>query len=109
MSMNQRSQGDAGNLRKPSQESVFPVQLEFKPSASRITRTGSLNAQLTNREGVVLELIGRGLDNKQIAEEMKITEGGVKSYVATIRVKTGARDRHQLKMFVGRLMEGVTQ
>ncbi len=48
---------------------------------------------LTPREVQVLTLVARGDKNKQIARHLCTTEGTVKSYVNSIMLKLGARDR----------------
>jgi DNA-binding NarL/FixJ family response regulator len=50
-------------------------------------------AQLTARELEVLQLIGRGRSNTEIAEELFISEVTVKSHVGHIFTKLGLRDR----------------
>ena len=41
-------------------------------------------ALLTQRERSVLDLIARGMSNRQIGDELHLTEGTVKGYVSTI-------------------------
>jgi DNA-binding NarL/FixJ family response regulator len=48
---------------------------------------------LTSRETEVLELLARGLPNKQIAEELGLTERTVKFHVSSILAKLGAANR----------------
>lgn len=59
-------------------------------SASAATEVG-----LAPREISVLQFLGRGLSNREIAKEMYISEGSVKAYLANACMKLGVRDRLQ--------------
>ncbi|MGW7004945.1 response regulator [Streptomyces sp. NPDC054933] len=50
----------------------------------------------TDREREVLTLVGRGLPNSEIAEELFISVATAKAHVARLFTKLGARDRVQL-------------
>ncbi len=52
-------------------------------------------ARLTGREGEVLRLVAEGLTNAEIARRMGVGPATVKSHVAAVLSKTGARDRTQ--------------
>jgi DNA-binding NarL/FixJ family response regulator len=56
-------------------------------------KRGSELAQLTTRELDVLTLIGKGLSNSEIAEELCISGVTVKSHIGRIFTKLGLRDR----------------
>jgi len=60
--------------------------------ASPIQPTKQLS-ELTQRELEVLRLIGRGLSNDEIAEQLVIGEGTVKTHVGRIFDKLSLRDR----------------
>lgn len=57
---------------------------------------GAGAAQLTGREQQVLALVGRGLSNDDIARELTISMGTVKSHIGSLLAKLQARDRAQL-------------
>jgi DNA-binding NarL/FixJ family response regulator len=50
---------------------------------------------LTDQERRVLDLIGRGLTNRQIAEQMALAEKTVKNYVSNLLAKLGLQRRTQ--------------
>ncbi len=59
------------------------------------TEAASMN-RLSEREKQIAFLVARGLKNKAIAEELKISENTVKRHLQSIFNKTGARDRLEL-------------
>jgi DNA-binding NarL/FixJ family response regulator len=56
-------------------------------------------AGLSEREREVLEAIGRGSTNTEIAERFTLTESTVKKHVGRVMAKIGARDRIQAVIF----------
>lgn len=63
-------------------------------------------SQLTDREKDVLALLGRGLNNKEIAGMLYLTEGTVKNHVSSLIAKLGLRDRTQVALFAVRHLLG---
>ncbi len=61
---------------------------------SYINSTASIE-QLTEREREILTLVARGASNRQIAENLYLTEGTVKNHMSNILGKLGVRDRTQ--------------
>lgn len=58
---------------------------------------------LSNQERVLLDLLGEGLTNKQIADRMFLAEKTVKNYVSRLLAKLGMERRTQAAAFVSRL------
>jgi len=57
---------------------------------------------LTERERKVLELIGEGMTNRQIAEQLFLAEKTVKNYVTSVLAKLGMERRTQAAAWVAR-------
>jgi len=53
-------------------------------------------ARLTDREREVLTLIGRGLDNREVAAQLVLSPATARTYVSRLLAKLHARDRAQL-------------
>ena len=72
--------------------------------ANAVTNTNSKTpleiAKLTTREQEVLKLIAKGYSNREIAEELYITERTVKNHVNSILRQLNLRDRTQAAIFV---------
>jgi NarL family two-component system response regulator LiaR len=57
---------------------------------------------LSEREREVLRLIAEGMNNQQIAEQLVISEGTVKSHVSNLLSKLHLADRTQAAVFAWR-------
>jgi len=51
---------------------------------------------LTSREREIVRLVGDGISNKEIAQQLGLSVGTVKIHMHSIFRKTGARTRYQL-------------
>lgn len=55
--------------------------------------------QLNTREGEIMELVAKGLNNKEIADTLFLSEGTVRNYLSALLDKLSLRDRTQLAIF----------
>ena len=62
-------------------------------------------AGLTGQERRILELIGEGLTNRQIGEQMYLAEKTVKNYVSALFAKLGMERRTQAAAYAARVFE----
>ena len=72
-----------------AQQVLSAMTAETKNSANALTR-------LSERERQIAYYVARGMKNKDIGEELKISENTVKRHLQSIFAKTGARDRLEL-------------
>jgi DNA-binding NarL/FixJ family response regulator len=85
--------------RVRSGETVFDCIGKGADAPARATR-------LTRRENQLVELVSRGLKNKEIATCLGIAEGTVKVYLSKLFQKVGANDRLELALFGLKNMSG---
>jgi NarL family two-component system response regulator LiaR len=72
-----------------AQQVLSTMSAESKSSAKALNR-------LSERERQIAYYVARGMKNKDIGEELKISENTVKRHLQSIFAKTGARDRLEL-------------
>ena len=58
---------------------------------------GSLD--ITEKEYEIIELVAKGMSNREISEETFLSEGTIRNYLSTILNKLELRDRTQLAVF----------
>ncbi len=78
-----------GLLQKILTQATQPAPPELPPGF----------AELTPREKEVLRLIAQGASNREIAQQLYISEGTVKNYVTSILGRLNLRDRTQAAIF----------
>ena len=87
---------------------VFSNLLSSSHPKSVLSDTQSVNASsdslayiegLTEREREILTLVAQGASNRQIGEQLFITEGTVKNHMSNILSKLGLRDRTQAALY----------
>lgn len=68
-----------------------------------IKKVKSVNNDITPKESVVLDLLTKGLNNKEIADELNITEVTVKTHLRNIYKKFNVNSRTQLVLMAMQL------
>jgi DNA-binding NarL/FixJ family response regulator len=61
-----------------------------------LKRDPTILTRLTPREYEIIQLIGKGMDNQEIAETLNIEEQTARNYVSLIYRKVGAKNRVQM-------------
>lgn len=74
------------------------VMRRIRTEASQVDPLESL----TEQERKILELIGEGMTNRQIGEQLFLAEKTVKNYVSSILAKLGLQRRTQAAVFLAR-------
>ena len=59
----------------------------------------NIDLDLTNREYEILLLVAEGLNNKEIAKKLYLSEGTVRNYISNMLDKLELRDRTQLAIY----------
>jgi DNA-binding NarL/FixJ family response regulator len=86
-----------GLMEKFITHSALDLPLEVPSDASSLEN--SALEELTPREREVLQLIGLGLTNRDIAKQLYISEGTVKSHVTHLFNRLNLKNRAQLAVF----------
>ncbi|MBE7471471.1 MAG: DNA-binding response regulator [Anaerolineae bacterium] len=84
-----------GMLNKQA-SSAAPTATTKKESSAQAV---AAQFDLTEREMEVLQLIATGATNREIAEDLVVSEGTVKNHVSNILSRLGLRDRTQAAIF----------
>lgn len=75
------------------------VAAKVMPRLLQQTRSPKIEYQLSPRELTITKLIGEGMTNKEIADQLYLSIGTVKNHLTQILQKTGLRDRTQLAIY----------
>ena len=69
------------------------------PAPDSLPISPATQTDLTEREIEVLRLIAKGASNREIAEQLVISEGTVKNHISNILSRLGLRDRTQAAIY----------
>jgi two-component system, NarL family, response regulator DevR len=92
-----RTVGAGGSLIAPNTSAALLAQWQ------RQQETADPLERLTDRERVILELIGEGLTNRQIAEHLFLAEKTVRNHVSRLLAKLAIQRRAQAAALAARL------
>jgi len=101
--------GCKGYILKQNIEGIIPAikavysgnlvfDSEIVSSFQKPTRK-NFKEELTEREMDILLLVAEGLNNKEIAEKLYLSEGTVRNYISSMLEKLNLRDRTQLAIY----------
>ncbi|WP_172650861.1 response regulator [Rhodococcus opacus] len=93
-----RDVGSGKSLLDTRAATALMNQLRAAPSAEENAVAG-----LTPQERTLLELLGEGLTNRQIAERMFLAEKTIKNYVSRLMAKLGVERRTQAAILAAKL------
>jgi DNA-binding NarL/FixJ family response regulator len=79
---------------------ISHITSTVKAPVSNSTPSELMQAEeLTDREKDVLQLVGKGMSNKEIARKLYISEGTVKNYISSLYSKLELNDRSKLTLY----------
>jgi len=76
-------------------------------SSMKKYREKDIECELSDRELNILNLVADGLNNKEIANQLYLSEGTVRNYISTMLDKLSLRDRTQLAIYYYKSKFGV--
>ena len=89
-----------GTQRHMTAEDVFRVLLDERTVTRRRAEHEDPTADLTPSELRVVDLIGEGLSNREIAERLSVAEKTVKNHITSLLAKMGLQRRTQVAAWV---------
>lgn len=92
----------AGNLYRPSDPGHLPRLNDEVPLAPTQVSVNTAEIGLTERQGQVLSLMVRGLSNREVGEQLGLSEGTIKVHVTGIFKALGVNSRTQALVAVAR-------
>jgi DNA-binding NarL/FixJ family response regulator len=95
-----RTEGLIAAIRAVAAGAEFFEDHDLKPMPEGSGGPRSGLAGLSSQEHAVAHLLGRGMTNKQIAEEMSLAEKTVKNYVSNVLTKLGMMRRTEVAAYM---------
>ncbi|GFN34887.1 response regulator transcription factor [Tepidimicrobium xylanilyticum] len=95
----------------PAINAVYSGNLVFDSkivsNIKKYSKRDNIDTDLSERELDILLLVAEGLNNKEIAEKLYLSEGTVRNYISNMLDKLGLRDRTQLAIYYYKMKYGV--
>ncbi|NLW41322.1 MAG: response regulator transcription factor [Tissierellia bacterium] len=95
----------------PAINAVYSGNLVFDSkivsNIKKYSKRDNIDTDLSERELDILLLVAEGLNNKEIAEKLYLSEGTVRNYISNMLDKLGLRDRTQLAVYYYKRKYGV--
>lgn len=83
-----------------SGQNVFNTEIISKlPSLLAKKNDEPSSYDLSERELTIIELVAKGLNNKELSDTLFLSEGTIRNYLSTLLNKLDLRDRTQLAIF----------
>ena len=80
-------------------QTVLGGEIVQKLSTNEESKIDLTKWDLSDKETEIITMVGQGLNNKEIAKALFLSEGTVRNYLSEILEKLGLRDRTQLAVF----------
>ena len=97
----------------PAINAVYSGNLVFDSkivsNIKKYSRKDEIDIDLSERELDILLLVAEGLNNKEIAEKLFLSEGTVRNYISNMLDKLSLRDRTQLAVYYYKRKYGVEE
>ena len=96
----------------PSINAVYSGNMVFDSqivSSIKKYREKEIEGELSLREMDILKLVADGLNNKEIASSLYLSEGTIRNYISTMLEKLQLRDRTQLAIYYYKSKYGVLE
>ena len=77
----------------------FCIKISFFVKYLVFSMKKALTEELTKTEWKVIQKIGCGMSNKEIASELALSEGTIRNYLSSVLSKLELRDRTQLAIW----------
>ena len=74
----------------------MPINLQGDAMTGTPASGQASSQELTERERAIVELVAEGMDNKEIAATLFLSEGTVRNHISAILQKLGLKNRTQL-------------